>query len=70
MMTRQHFVVIANMLGHLGRGMTDEEWGTTLEIALIHLKDQNGNYQRGRFIDHARDVRNGVRDINGDRVTS
>lgn len=68
--TRRHYQHIATMMGDLGRTQTEPEWQRTLTTLHIHLTGTNPNMKWQRIVEWANDVRDGRRDINGDKVAT
>ena len=66
--TRRHYQHIATMLGDLGRTQSEPEWQRTLTTAKIHLTGTNPQMDWKRIVAWSNDVRDGRRDINGDKI--
>lgn len=68
--TRSHYQHIATMMGDLGRTQTDVEWQRTLATMKTHLTGTNPNMSWQKIVEWSNDVRDGRRDINGDKVAT
>ena len=68
MYSRKHYQHIATMLGDIGRPQSDHEFSKMLATALNHLAGTNPQMDVNRIVEWAHDVRDGRRDINGDKV--
>ena len=68
--TRRHYQHIATMMGDLGRTQSDTEWQRTLATMTTHLTVTNPNMDWQRIVEWSNDVRDGRRDINGDKIAT
>lgn len=66
--TRKHYQHIATMMGDLGRTQSAVEWQRTLTTMKRHMTGTNPNMSWQKIVEWANDVRDGRRDINGDKI--
>lgn len=66
-MTRQHYQLVATMLGDMGRSMGDNTWEDVLTVAVRHLRGTNPRFDEGKVRAWASDVRAHRRDLDGRR---
>lgn len=68
--TRRHYQHIATMMGDLGRTQSEPEWQRTLATMKTHLIGTNPNMVWQKIVEWANDVRDGRRDIDGNKVAA